>query len=144
MHLRQFPPSMLGPYLYMPLPRLRFGQASNFGKAEGRGKNLLTLWSFQRAARLSELGCLGWSRRRARGEEMKFGMLKATSLCSLRRVVQDTVFMETGFGGRTPRGRLSLPLWMMWYRATIYCPSLLFPMPSPPARKTSLNTSGNP
>ena len=40
MHLRQFPPSMPGPYLYMPLPRLRFGQASNFGKAQ---RNFVTL-----------------------------------------------------------------------------------------------------
>ncbi|AMD90309.1 hypothetical protein AXF13_09330 [Desulfovibrio fairfieldensis] len=48
--------------------------ASKLGKAGGQRRNRLTLWSFQRAVRVSELGCWDKARMRARGAGMRLGI----------------------------------------------------------------------
>lgn len=66
-----------------------------------------------------------WGRDEIRNAEGHFAVLPMPGSAGY------ITFMETGFGRRTPRRRLSLPLRVVCHRATIYCPSLLFPMPSP-------------
>ena len=61
----------LAPYQSAMRPRPCFGRAPKLGKAGGQRRNRLTLWSFQRAVRVSELGRWAGMGRRGLGKHIR-------------------------------------------------------------------------